>query len=136
MVIVYQWILIFAFLIGRLPGRLLCKGVSKFFKYTPKYFDELSGARCYPYFYLWKNMIQGIFDRRKIFLYHYSPSVPVVYVYGKKKPFQFAGEKWNNYLMEHDRCESHGVDCNHWIMNKYNVFLVDLITRRLKALRV
>jgi hypothetical protein len=91
MVLAYQIILIVAFIIGGLPGRLLCKGVSKFFKHTPKYFDELSGARCYPYFYLYKNMITSLFNKKKLFLRHYVPSAPVVYVYGKKKPFQFAG---------------------------------------------
>lgn len=135
MVVTYQLILAIAFLVGGLPGRLLCKGVSKFFKYTPKYFDELSGARCYPYFYLFKNKIQGLLDKQKNFLYRYTPSAPVVYVYGKRKPFQFSGEKWTNYLLEHQGCEIHGLDCNHWIMNKFGLFLTDLITRRLKSIR-
>jgi hypothetical protein len=136
MVVVYQMILALAFLVGGLPGRLLCKGVSKFFKYTPKYFDELSGARCYPYFYLWKNMFQGVLDKQKLFLYRYTPSAPVVYVYGKRKPFQFAGDKWTNYLMEHEGCEIHGMDSGHWIMNKFGLFLTDLVTRRLKGIKI
>jgi hypothetical protein len=104
MALAYQLILLTAFLIGGWPGRLLCKGVSKFFKHIPKYFDELSGARCYPYFYLYKNLIAGLLNKKKLFLYRYVPSAPVVYVFGKKKPFQFAGDKWTNYLLESERC--------------------------------
>jgi hypothetical protein len=134
MVLVYQFILITAFILGGAPGRFLCKGVSKFFKYNPKYFNELSGARCYPYFYLYKNMIQGLFNKNKLFLKGYTPSAPVVYVYGTKKPFQFAGNRWTNYLLENAKCENHGLDSGHWIMNKFGTFLTELIVRRLKAL--
>jgi hypothetical protein len=102
-VLVYQMILVIAFLIGGFPGKLLCKGVSKFFRYTPKYMDELSGARCYPYFYFYKHMLLGIFDKNKRLLYKYTPSAPVVYIYGKKKAFQFGGEKWTNFLLEHEK---------------------------------
>jgi hypothetical protein len=35
----YQLILIIAFLIGGVPGSFLCKGMAKFMKYQPKYFD-------------------------------------------------------------------------------------------------
>lgn len=48
-------------------------------------------------------MIQSIFNKQKRFLYRYVPSAPVVYVYGKKKPFQFGGEKWSNYLLESEK---------------------------------
>ena len=99
MVVAYQWILVSAFLIGGRPGEWICKGVSKFMKHKPKYFEELSGSRCYPYYYMWKNIFSSIFNKKKLFLYRYVPSAPVVYLYGKKKPFQFAGDKWKNYLL-------------------------------------
>ena len=83
MVIFYQWALIIAFVIGGLPGKLICQAISRFFaRYQPKYFDELSGARCYPYYYLWKNMLSSILDKNKMFLYRYRPSAPIAYVYG------------------------------------------------------
>jgi len=31
------------------------------------------------------------FDKTKRLLYGYKPSVPIVYLYGKTKPFQFHG---------------------------------------------
>ena len=135
MVLAYQWVLISAFLLGGRAGEWICKGVCKWAKHQPKYFNELSGARCYPYFYMWKNLFQSIFNKRNLFLYKYVPSAPVVYLYGKKKPFQFAGDKWNNYILEHERCELHGMESGHWIMNSCGSFLTDLITRRIKEIR-
>lgn len=70
----------------------------KFMKYKPKYIGDISGARNYPYYYLYKNKIKSLFDKKKTFLYKYTPSVPIVYLYATKKPFQFHGDKWINFL--------------------------------------
>ncbi len=60
-------------------------------KYDPKYKGEITASRNYPYFYLYKNKITSIFDKKKNFLYRYIPSVPVVYLYALKKPAMFHG---------------------------------------------
>jgi hypothetical protein len=85
-------------LIGGFPGRFLTQGVSKFFKYTPKHFSEINASRNYPYFYFIKNILSSVFNKPKAFLYQYRPSVPVVYIYGSKKPFLFHGTRWENYI--------------------------------------
>ena len=117
MVLIYQWLLVSAFLIGGRIGEWISKGFSKLMKHKPKYFDELSGARCYPYYYIWRNMLTSMFNKKKLYLSSYVPSAPVVYLYGKKTSFKTVGDKWKNYLLEHERCESHGLECEHWIMN-------------------
>jgi len=38
MVLVYQLTLIFAFVFGGWPGKMVTQGVSKFFKYVPAHF--------------------------------------------------------------------------------------------------
>jgi len=91
-------LLIIGFLFGGLIGRLITQGMCKFYSYSPKYFDDIDGSRNYPYFYLYLNKVRGLFDKTKLFLYRYTPSVPIVYVYGTKKPFSFHGDKWLNYL--------------------------------------
>jgi hypothetical protein len=92
----------------------------------------MDGSRNYPYFYFYKNKISGLWDKSSLFLYRYRPSVPVVYLYGKKKPVSFHGRRWENYLLENEKCEIQGFDCGHWIMNKYGQAIVDIIVRRLK----
>lgn len=85
--------LLFAFFIGGFIGKKMTQFYAKFAgldKNVP-YFKNIDATRNYPYFYLYKLKIQGLFNKDKRLLYRYKPSVPVVYLYGTKKPFQFHG---------------------------------------------
>jgi gamma-glutamylcyclotransferase (GGCT)/AIG2-like uncharacterized protein YtfP len=128
----YQMALVVAFLLGGSLGRFITQLVCRVFRYRPKYLKEIDGSRDYPYYYLYRNKIISLFNKSKGYLYRYRPSVPIVYVYAQKKPFQFHGDKWLNYLRENEGCETHAMETNHWIMNKYASFLTELIRRRLK----
>ena len=121
-----------AFLLGGFLGKFLTQSVSKYFKYRPKYLNEIDSTRNYPYYYLYRNDILSLFNKSKALLYRYRPSVPIVYIYGTQKPFQFHGDRWLNYLKENEGCEAYGMETGHWIMNKYASFLNELIRRRLK----
>lgn len=103
-VMAYQIYLIVAFLIGGPIGRIMTQTLVKIFKHNPPYADQITAARNYPYFYFHKNKIQTLLNKEKNMLYKYVPSVPVVYLYAKKKPFQFHGEKWLNYLANTPNC--------------------------------
>jgi len=103
-VFVYQFILIVAFLIGGRTGKFLTQGMSKFMKHKCSYLSEITGSRNYPYFYFYKNILSSIWNKSNLFLYRYKPSVPVVYLYAQKKPMSFHGKKWENYLLENDKC--------------------------------
>jgi hypothetical protein len=93
-ILFYQWTLAFAFLIGGSIGKFITQKMVKYMKYKPAYFDSITGAGNYPYYYLWKNMFLSIFKLRTPYLKNYRPSVPITYLYGGKKPFQFHGKKW------------------------------------------
>jgi hypothetical protein len=90
-VMAYQLYLIVAFLIGGPIGKIMTQTLIKLFKHSPPYADQITAARNYPYFYFHKNRIQALFNKEKSMLHKYVPSVPVVYLYAKKKPFQFHG---------------------------------------------
>ena len=49
----------------------------------------------YFYLYMWVNILLSTLTRNpsRRLLHKYEPSVPVVYIYGKKKPFMFHGAK-------------------------------------------
>ena len=85
--VIYQWILVFAFLIGGRVRSGISKAICKGGKYYPKYFEDISGARCYPYYYSWKNTILSFIGIRRKMLSGYNPSVPIVFIYGEKKVF-------------------------------------------------
>lgn len=129
-VIAYQLFLVIAFLIGGPIGRIMTQSLAKIFKHNPPYFDQITGARNYPYYYMFRMRIQMLFNKEKNVLYKYVPSVPVVYLYAKKKPFQFHGERWMKYLTKTPDCEVHGFDGGHWFMKKYNKFIIEVINRR------
>ena len=91
MVVTYQLYLVIAFLIGGPIGKTMTQAFAKFSKHNPPYFEQVNANRNYPYYYYWKNKIKGLISKQNLFLYGYKPSVPVVYLYGKNKPFQFHG---------------------------------------------
>lgn len=103
-VMAYQLFLVIAFIIGGPIGRIMTQSLAKIFKHNPPYADQISSSRNYPYFYFFKNKFQTLLNKEKAFLYKYVPSVPVVYLYGKKKPFQFHADKWLNYLENTPNC--------------------------------
>lgn len=129
-VIAYQLFLVLAFIIGGPIGRFMTQAFAKFNKHYPPYFDQINGNRNYPYFYFFKNRIASLLNKQKGFLHKYVPSVPIVYLYAKKKPFQFHGDRWLNYLKDTPNCQVHGFDAGHWFMKKYNKFVIELINRR------
>lgn len=100
MTMIYQITLIIGFLVARLLkqsiGDAITRFVAKVFGYNPPY--QISADRNYPYFYFWKNMLTSIVQKDKRLLKGYIPSVPVVYMYGTKKPFLFHGPKWETWL--------------------------------------
>jgi len=104
MVVAYQMWLLTAFLLGGWIGKKMTQGFASISKHNPPYFNDITAARNYPYFYFWKNQISSIFNKEKLFLYKYRPSVPVVYLYAKNKPFQFHGTKWMKFLDETPGC--------------------------------
>jgi len=60
----------------------------------------------------------------------YKPSVPVTYLYGSNKPFQFHGDKWIKIVNESGG-EVHRMEAGHWFMKKYAKFITDLIQKKI-----
>ena len=103
----------------------------KVFKHKPPYADKVNASQNYPYYYLWRNILLSKIKLRTRYLAGYKPSVPVTYLYGANKPFQFHGPKWMN-MVEQSGGEVHKMEAGHWFMKKYAKFITDLIQRRLK----
>jgi hypothetical protein len=98
LVFAYQFWLIIAFLLGGKIGKYMTQKFASISNHNPPYFEEITASRNYPYFYYYKNMIFSLLKRERRNLSGYMPSVPVVYLYGKKKPFHFHGNKWLTLL--------------------------------------
>jgi len=110
MIISYQWYLVVAFLIGGKLGDMMTQWIARIFK-GPRDVLEIKANMNYPYFYTWKNL----FLRKKDPLKNYKPMCPILFFYGKKKPFMFHSEKWLNFLAQREDCKVIGVDAGHWV---------------------
>lgn len=94
-VLFYQIFLASAFLIGGRIGKVMSQAVCKLvFKHDPAYFNNISSAQNYPYYYFWRNLILSGLKLKPKYLRRYKPSVPIVYLYADHKPFQFHGARW------------------------------------------
>ena len=134
LVVIYQFILVVAFLIGGKIGEFLSKSTAKFFKYKPSYYNRINGSWGYPYYYFWRNLIKSKFtskSKRIPGFGRYFPSCPVAYVYGKKKPCQFHTQRWLDKVAEDPKNFVQGLNTGHWITKEQPSFVIDLIKKRL-----
>lgn len=129
-VLAYQLTLIIAFLIGGKIGQFITQSLVKLFRHNPPYAAQINSSQNYPYFYMFKNEILSKLKRSTRFLAGYHPSVPVTYLYGAIKPFQFHGAKWIK-MVEESGGEVHKIEGGHWFMKKYAKFITDLIIKKL-----
>lgn len=131
-VVIYQMVLLVAFLVGGPLGKFLTQSSMKFFKHNPPYATKVSSSQNYPYYYLWRNTVLSALKLKTKYLSRYTPSAPTTYLYGANKPFQFHGEKWLKAVQESGG-DVHRMEAGHWFMKKYAKFITDLIHRKLKA---
>jgi len=132
---VYQFFLMTAFLIGGFIGRYMTRSFLYLIKrsgYTPKNEKDIDSSINYMYYYLLRQMIIGVFVKKKRVLYNYKRSCPMAFIFGLNKPFMFHSEKFLRSLMEEEKCEVHAVKGGHWVMIKHKDLIVDIIQRRTK----
>jgi pimeloyl-ACP methyl ester carboxylesterase len=68
----------------------------------------------YPYLYTFRDVISGRFMRQ---LRDYRPEVPVLYVYGERKPLQFNSERWLQTLRSRPGSAVVALaESGHWVM--------------------
>jgi len=122
--VLYTYVLCVAFILGCCCGNFLTRLVLKVFKYNPPYAKKINYRWNFFYFQLWKSLVQSKFNPKKMFLYGYTPSVPLVYMYGKNKPLQFQGRTFLKEVEERENCEVHCTDTNHWISRQAPDFVI------------
>lgn len=117
MIIGYQWGLIAAWLAGGVVpplGDLLAKGVGKAISVPARQRERLRSRYGYPYFYMWRNLLlPGL---RKRLLGAYRPRCPVLYLYGKRKPFMLHSDKWLRIVAETGGQAEGLANAGHWLM--------------------
>lgn len=109
-IIAYQWWLILAFLIGGRIGDWMTRSLAAAMD-APMPVERINSWMNYPYRNVWRDLLAG---RARGFTEGYWPRVPLLFVYGKRKPFPFHSAQWVRHV-EGSSGTVIGLDCNHWV---------------------
>lgn len=109
-IIAYQWWLVAAFLVDGAVGDWMTRSLAKAMQ-APAPAQRITSWMNYPYRNVWKQIFTG---RARNETADYWPRVPLLFVYGKKKPFPFHSQKWLRHV-ESSGGRSLGLDCGHWV---------------------
>lgn len=109
-IIAYQWYLCGAFLLGGPLGDWMTRVLAGAMG-APMQREQINSWMNYPYRNVWRDIFSG---RAKTQTADYWPRVPLLFVYGKKKPFPFHSRKWIEHV-ESTGGKVVGLDCDHWV---------------------
>jgi pimeloyl-ACP methyl ester carboxylesterase len=109
-IIAYQWWLVAAFVIGGPIGDWMTRSLAAAMG-APKRSEQITAWMNYPYRNVWRDIFSG---RARNQTDDYWPRVPLLFVYGKRKPFPFHSEKWIQHV-EGNGGTVIGLDCDHWV---------------------
>jgi len=121
MIICYQWTLILLWFLGGVLPRFatICtKRFAQLLQVPQKQVSQLKSSWNYPYAYLWKAIFFPWLGDYKVLLLKYKPSVPILYMYGTKKPLMFHSKKWLR-IVEEKRGRNVQVEGGHWFMRTH-----------------
>lgn len=109
-VIAYQGWLIAAFLLGGPIGDGMTRALARALG-APMPSAQIHSAMNYPYRNAWRDLARGAGMPQTEDQW---PRGPVLFVYGKKKPFPFHSPEWVEYV-QRGGGEVVGLDCGHWV---------------------
>ncbi len=109
-IVAYQWWLIAAFVLGGPIGDWMTRSLAAAMQ-APRRSEQINSWMNYPYRNVWREILSG---RTKRQTDDYWPRIPLLFVYGKKKPFPFHSKKWIQHI-ESTGGKALGLDCGHWV---------------------
>ncbi len=71
----------------------------------------ITSGMCYPYFIQWTRAYGSY--RGAL---HFDPPCPMLYLWGRKKPFQFHSQQWVAALRSRPGCDALEFSAGHWVM--------------------
>ena len=76
---------------------------------APRDRQQITAWMNYPYRNVWGDLLSG-----RVTIDDYWPDLPLLLVYGTKKPFPFHSDRWANHVRKVGG-EVFGLDCGHWV---------------------
>jgi pimeloyl-ACP methyl ester carboxylesterase len=109
--IVYQWWLVGALVAGGPIGDWMTRRMARLAR-TPRQGSVLDAGMNYPYLYAWRDVVTG--RTGKIFK-GYSPSIPILFIYGEKKLGHFHTDRWLDVVRRLPGGKVVALETDHWV---------------------
>ena len=106
----YQFWLAMAWQLGGALGDRMTRAMARWLR-CPADPQRISAKMNYPYAMQWFGTAGGFKRAAQIEL-----PMPLLFVYGERKPFMFHSEKWLAKLAAQPGCAVQGLPCGHWVM--------------------
>lgn len=112
MIIAYQWWLLSAFVVDGTVGDWMTRRFARMMR-TPRQGEALNARINYPYLYTWRDIVTG---RATKTFKGYSPEIPVMFIYGEKKPGRFHSDRWLDLVRSRPGNKVVALDgTGHWV---------------------
>lgn len=114
MILVYQLWLATAWVLGRFVNAALGNGLTRFMARgmrCPAASADIHWAMNFPYAMAWFELAGGLQKATP-----FTPHCPMLFVYGKSKPFMFHSREWVDSLNARTGSQAVGLPCGHWLM--------------------
>ncbi len=114
MILSYQVWLATAWLIGRYLSERVADAMTRWMAGAMQCPAPKEGVRWFmnvPYAMTWFGVGGGIRGAMR-----FKPHCPMLYLYGKRKPFMFHSQKWLEKLNTTPGSKAVGLSCGHWVM--------------------
>lgn len=109
-IIAYQWWLIGAFIVDGALGDWMTRALAGAMR-APAPRARVTSWMNYPYRNIWREILSGRARRQAT---GYWPTVPLLFVYGRRKPFPFHSQQWLDHV-ERTGGTVAALDCGHWV---------------------
>lgn len=128
-ILLYQLLLAQAWVLGRYVSQRLANGLSRWMARAmrcPTPSDQIGWQMNYPYAMAWFKLGGGLPTQPVV------PHCPMLYLYGKRKPFMFHSSEWLQTLQSTPGSAAHGLATGHWIMVEQPQVFNDLVLKWLE----
>ena len=109
-VFTYQFWLALAWLVGGVPGDRMTRWMARRLR-CPTLSGEVGCQMNYPYAMKWFGALGGLRAAVSV-----APAQPMLYIYGRRKPFMFHSQAWLASLQGRADCSVRAMPTGHWVM--------------------
>jgi pimeloyl-ACP methyl ester carboxylesterase len=110
MVVGYQVWLALAWRIGGAPGDRMARAMARAL-HCPAAREQIHSRMGYPYALRWLGVAGGLRGLKA-----FRPQVPMLFIYGSRKPFMFHSRAWAERLAELPASRAIALPTGHWVM--------------------